>query len=171
MWQWLVKIGDRLVKKARYYWLLPADSHWTWRCLGAWYVGSMRWQRRRGGRRRWAERNWVDREARAGALIVKGIDNKGLPCFSVQPAGGEDGCRRKRGTHGTKGRRFGSCSTAPEGPNRKLQGRAGAKAAKSLVPRRGSGWYCLSVGVLYAIPDDVSLLVRAEETTLMVYSH
>ena len=33
--QRLVKTGGRLVKHARYYWLLLAESHLTWRLFGA----------------------------------------------------------------------------------------------------------------------------------------
>ena len=33
--QWLVKIGGRLIKRARYYWLLLAESHLT-----RWLFGS-----------------------------------------------------------------------------------------------------------------------------------
>ena len=33
--QRLVKIGGRLVKHARYYWLLPAESHLTRRLFGS----------------------------------------------------------------------------------------------------------------------------------------
>ena len=33
--QWLMKTGGRLVRHARYYWLLLAESHLTWRLFGA----------------------------------------------------------------------------------------------------------------------------------------
>jgi hypothetical protein len=33
--QRLVKTGGRLVKHARYYWLLLAESHLTWRLFGS----------------------------------------------------------------------------------------------------------------------------------------
>ena len=33
--QWLVKTGDRLVKHARYYWLMLAESHLTRRLFGS----------------------------------------------------------------------------------------------------------------------------------------
>ena len=33
--QRLVKTGGRLIKHARYYWLLLAESHLTWRLFGA----------------------------------------------------------------------------------------------------------------------------------------
>jgi hypothetical protein len=34
-WQRLVKTGGRLIKHARYYWLLPAEGHLTRRLFGA----------------------------------------------------------------------------------------------------------------------------------------
>jgi len=34
-----VKTGGRLIKHARYYWLLPAESHLTWRLFA-----DMRWK-------------------------------------------------------------------------------------------------------------------------------
>jgi hypothetical protein len=40
LWRRLV-LPRRLVKHARYYWLLLAASHLTRRCLAAWYGGSM----------------------------------------------------------------------------------------------------------------------------------
>ena len=46
--QRLVKTGGRLVKHARYYWLLLAESHLTGGCSGAWCGGSMRWRWRPG---------------------------------------------------------------------------------------------------------------------------
>ena len=35
MQQRLVKTGGRLIKHARNYWLLPEESHLTWRLFGA----------------------------------------------------------------------------------------------------------------------------------------
>src|SRR5215469_301076 len=62
--QRLMKTGGRLVKHARYYWLLLAESHLTRRLSGRWWEGlpPYRWRRARG--RLLAERN--HRERRRG---------------------------------------------------------------------------------------------------------
>jgi hypothetical protein len=47
----LVKTGDSLVKHARYYWLMLAESHLMSGCSGPWCGGWMRWRWRLGSRR------------------------------------------------------------------------------------------------------------------------
>jgi hypothetical protein len=42
--QRVVKTGARLIKRARYYWLMLAESHLTKRLFAGWYKGSGRWR-------------------------------------------------------------------------------------------------------------------------------
>jgi hypothetical protein len=56
--QRLVKTGGRLVKHARYYWLLLAESHLTLGCLEAWCGGSKSCRCLRGSRSRSAGREF-----------------------------------------------------------------------------------------------------------------
>jgi hypothetical protein len=49
--QQLAKTGGRLIKHARYYWLMLAENHLTRRLFGSMVRRSKRWRRRLGSRR------------------------------------------------------------------------------------------------------------------------
>jgi len=75
--QRLVKTGGRLVKHARYYWLLLAESHLTRRLLGVWCGGS-RCRRFRRIAEAWPE---IDPESRGDG----GVSHKtGWECLGQQ---------------------------------------------------------------------------------------
>jgi hypothetical protein len=71
--QRLVKTGGRLIKHARYYWLLLAESRLTRGRLGACWVGlrhSLYQQDRRNGR---SKQIWVPVETREGKMSEKRV--------------------------------------------------------------------------------------------------
>ena len=85
--QRLVKTGGRLVKHARYYWLLLAESHLTQRLFGAMLqrdLGAARADRLTGERCR---RPWANRGRKAGEVSVR---ISGASCRASQfgPTGG-----------------------------------------------------------------------------------
>src|ERR1035437_902575 len=57
--QRLVKTGGRLIKHARYSWLLLAESHLTRRLFASMLRGSRCWRYRQDSRPRWWLRNWL----------------------------------------------------------------------------------------------------------------
>ena len=64
--QRLVKTGGRLIKHARYYWLLLAESHLTWPSLEAWCGGSPRCQCQQRARAHVTVRRKFGKERRQG---------------------------------------------------------------------------------------------------------
>jgi len=76
-----VKTGGRLVKHARYYWLLLAESHRRGDCLRRWCEGlpPCRWRRGRGRRR--VQRKSNDRAVRAGEVSMERTGKAGFAGF------------------------------------------------------------------------------------------
>ena len=85
--QRLVKTGGRLIKHARYYWLVLAESHLTGDCLGAWYGGSVRWRWRPGSGRAMIQRNRADQDVRVGEVFVECAEKKGVRDFELRAQG------------------------------------------------------------------------------------
>jgi Transposase DDE domain group 1 len=79
--QRLVKTGGRLIKHARYYWLMLAESHLTGGCSGAWSGASGRWRWRPRSGRAMIQPNRADQDVKAGEVFVKGIEKTGVRDF------------------------------------------------------------------------------------------
>jgi hypothetical protein len=111
--QRLVKTGGRVVKHARYYWLLWAESHLTRRLFGAICRKD----------RRFAGAGGIDaiegaaksggQDVEAAELYMECTEKKEVPGFRFSGQArdalckGEDGPRRKNETCRSNGRRFG----------------------------------------------------------------
>jgi len=94
--QRLVRAGGRLIKHARYYWLMLAESHLTRRLFGAMAGRIAPCRCRRGRGRRWEQRNQGAQGVTAGGVFVECAEMAGFRGFGFSRQSDNPALRGRR---------------------------------------------------------------------------